>query len=81
MGPLFRNAELSTYHEALLFVRMRPQPREASFEATFAATRTPLSSGLQALWYYERAGLVKGVTPVSREAAPLHQSDAGTTNP
>ncbi|MEY9536373.1 S8 family peptidase [Sinorhizobium fredii] len=68
MGPLFRNAGLPTYHEAMLFVRMRPQPRQASFEATFAAARTPLSSGLQALCYYERAGLVKRVTPVSREA-------------
>ncbi|AWI61252.1 hypothetical protein [Sinorhizobium fredii] len=77
MGPLFRNAGLPTYHEAK-FVRMRPQPRQASFEATFAAARTPLSSGLQALCYYERAGLVKRVTPVSREAP---QSDAGTANP
>ncbi|ACP22368.1 hypothetical protein NGR_b09120 (plasmid) [Sinorhizobium fredii NGR234] len=68
MGPLFRNAGLPTYHEAMLFVRMKPQPRQASLEATFAAARTPLSSGLQALCYYERAGLVKRVTPVSREA-------------
>ncbi|ACP22364.1 putative protease (plasmid) [Sinorhizobium fredii NGR234] len=68
MGPLFRNAGLATYHAATLFVRMRPQPRQASFEATFAAARTPLSSGLQALCYYERAGLVKRVTPLSREA-------------
>ncbi|MFC0808531.1 S8 family serine peptidase [Ensifer sp. P24N7] len=68
MGPLFRNAGFPAYHEAMLFVRMRPQERQPTFEATFAAARSPLSSGLQALAYYERASLVKRVTPVSKEA-------------
>ncbi|AFL51400.1 subtilisin family serine protease [Sinorhizobium fredii] len=68
MGPLFRNAGLPTYHEAMLFVRMKPQPHQPNFEATFAAARTPLSSGLHALSFYERAGMVKRVTPLSRES-------------
>lgn len=68
MGPLFRNSGFPLYHEAMLFVRMRPQQRQESFEATFTAARSALSSGLQALAYYERAGLVKRVTPLSKEA-------------
>ncbi|PLU08829.1 hypothetical protein BMJ34_01115 [Sinorhizobium medicae] len=68
MGPLFRNSGFPLYHEAMLFVRMRPQQRQASFEATFTAARSPLSSGLQALAFYERAGLVKRITPLSEEA-------------
>ncbi|ASY59406.1 Cold-active alkaline serine protease (plasmid) [Sinorhizobium sp. CCBAU 05631] len=68
IGPLFRNAGLPAYHEAMLFVRMKPQPRQPSFEATFEAARASFGSGLQALSFYERAGLVKRVTPVSRES-------------
>lgn len=66
MGPLFKNAGLPAYHEAMLFVRMKPQQHQRSFEAALAVARAPQSAGLQALAFFERAGLVKRVTPVSR---------------
>ncbi|THK37001.1 protease [Ensifer sp. MPMI2T] len=68
MGPLFTNAGLPAYHEAMLFVRMKPQPHHRSLEAAVAASRPPLTAGLEALTFCERAGLVKRVTPVSRSS-------------
>lgn len=66
MGRLFRSAGLPAYHDAMLFVRMKPRQQHPTFEAALATARTPLTSGLQALAFFERAGLVKRVTPVSR---------------
>ncbi|MFK3967474.1 S8 family peptidase [Ensifer adhaerens] len=66
MGPLFKHSGLPVYHEAMLFVQMRPQPQHGSFESALAVARAPLSAGLQALAFFERAGMIKRVTPVSR---------------
>ncbi|WP_457581008.1 S8 family peptidase [Ensifer canadensis] len=68
MGPLFKHSGLPFYHEAMLFVQMRPQQPHRSFESALAVARAPLSAGLQALAFFERAGLIKRVTPVSKKS-------------
>jgi subtilisin family serine protease len=67
MGPLFRNSGLPMHHDGMLFVRMKPQePMAAPARIAAAAARVTTGGGLQALAFYERAGLVKRVTPVAR---------------
>ncbi len=68
MGPLFKHFGLPVYHDAMLFVQMKPQPQHRTFESALAVARAPLGAGLQALAFFERAGLVKRVTPVSKES-------------
>lgn len=70
MGPLFTLSEKSEYHDNLLLVKMQPvtQAPGAIFPATFAggvAASHVLTQGISALSFYERAGMVRKVTPIS----------------
>jgi subtilisin family serine protease len=71
MGPLFKSDELPTYHDGMLFVRMKPRAPAADLlqgaGVAAAAAFVPNGGGMQALAFYERAGLVKRVTPVARD--------------
>ena len=67
MGPLFKNAAAPAYHDGKLLVRMRPSESGLS-GAAFASRLGGLaaSAGMSALSYYERAGMIRRVTPVAR---------------
>jgi Subtilase family len=75
--PIFSTGQLPTYHEGMLIVKMRSS---ASIRATSAANfeeRSVLESpGISALSTFERAGLIKKVTPLAR--AEEERSGSGT---
>ena len=71
MGPLFQQGSSSDYHEGKLLVTMRassPAPDDRFSFAAAVAGPAP-TSGMAALSYFERAGLLREVTPISRRRA------------
>ena len=77
MGPLFGQGEKPQYHENLLLVRMRPIATAGPAVAAGALAATlptafglgitsapPLTLGMAAIGFYERAGLLRKVTPI-----------------
>jgi subtilisin family serine protease len=68
MQPLFSSNSIPEYHDGMLFVQMRPSFAGTAHGAALgmAAFGEPTSSGVAAMAFYERAGLVKRVVPVAR---------------
>jgi subtilisin family serine protease len=67
MDPLFSSQSIPEFHDGMLFVQMRASSAPlATASAALAAVSEPPSSGLAAMAFYERAGLVKRVVPVPR---------------
>lgn len=77
MKPIFSAEEIPAYHEKLLVVRLQPQaqPSLAAMGGARGAA-PPESPGLSALAMFERGGMIKRVTPVSRQAAQRAVSGA-----
>ncbi len=71
MKIIYPTEEIPAYHEKLLIVKMQPAARAsiASFSISGASIEAEGSPGLSALAMFERGGMIKRVTPVSREAA------------
>ena len=72
MGPLFSTGAIPAYHEGMLLVRM--QLTQTGAGITPAATlgmraAMPTTAGMAALSFYERAGMIRRVVPVSRPSA------------
>jgi subtilisin family serine protease len=68
MRPLFTTESAPAYHEGMLLVQAHPAPAAAAGAPGIAALAAggPANPGMAALAYYERAGMVKRVTPVTR---------------
>lgn len=67
--------DLPDYHENLLIVKMMPSAQSQLAAPRrgvrgVSADRPEPSAGISALEFYERGGMIKRVTPVSRTAAP-----------
>jgi hypothetical protein len=71
---IFGTEPLPSHHDGLLIVQMRPEVMRAGAAFALSATAAaPMTTGLSALSFYERAGLIKRVVPLSRgpeNAAP-----------
>lgn len=81
MGPLFTSADRPEYHDNMLLVRLQPigsAAVTASRDAAFGFTRG--SQGMSALSFYERAGLIRRVTPIESNRPGLqgHVVSGGT---
>jgi subtilisin family serine protease len=69
--------QLPEYHEDMLLVKMRPAAATFAATAAFASMGTlGASPGVSALAFYERAGLIKRVTPLRRPGGAAHASPA-----
>jgi hypothetical protein len=72
MQPVFSTVSLPEYHEGMLLVRTRPSTLGAGVGAAAGMSISTLgdqtSSGLAAMAFYERAGLVKRVVPIARQS-------------
>lgn len=66
MQPTFSSNSRQEYHEGMLLVQLRSQPPFAPMIAANLAAVASTSSGVSAMAFYERAGLIKRVTPVAR---------------
>ena len=69
MVPLFSTCELPEYHDGFLLVQMRPagalQPVAQMMGLHLSGHAGPFATpGMAALSFYERAGMVKRVTPI-----------------
>jgi subtilisin family serine protease len=70
MGPLFTTGTAEPYHDDMLLVRMKPAVGERPIGPAFAAfAERPVDPGMSALTYFERAGGVARVTPISRQGS------------
>jgi hypothetical protein len=72
MDATFRHAHRAAYHDDMLVVRTRrAAPPARAMSAAFSAGAAPPSAGdgLAALAYYERAGAIARVTPLTRRRA------------
>jgi hypothetical protein len=67
---VFSTESLPVHHEGLLVVQMRPEAMTSGAAMALSAMAGPLTAGLSALSFYERAGAVKRVVP-------LHKHDGG----
>jgi subtilisin family serine protease len=71
---VFSSESIPIHHEGLLIVKTRPEPRAGlgplSLQAVIASSSSDLTTGLSALAYYERAGMIKRVVPLRRDIQP-----------
>jgi subtilisin family serine protease len=79
---IFGAESLPSHHDGLLIVQMRPEVLSANEAVARSATAAaPTTAGLNALSYYERAGLIKRVVPLHRgpeRGAPAPQMEAAS---
>lgn len=75
MEPLFETSAIPEYHPGSLLVGMRVSPLATPMGSTFAAAAAePQTTGLAAMAFYERAGLIKRIVPVYRDASATDRS-------
>lgn len=76
------NGELPAYHERMLIVKMKPTIQPMASFASFGELPSSFRStpGISALATFERAGLIKRVTPLSRrvEEPPIEAGGRST---
>ncbi len=69
---VFTTEALPAYHEGLLVVRMRHAAVHPTVAMATSAAEAPPTSGLSAVSFFERAGLLKGVVPLrSRKSSAI----------
>jgi subtilisin family serine protease len=72
LQPVFRTESRAAYHEGMLVVRVRQTTPAAGLAvAAAAASFVPQTAGLAALSFYERAGMIKRIVPLSRAGAEV----------
>src|SRR3954447_9901438 len=71
MRPTFSSEAIPLYHEGMLLVRMQPLPTLSPAAVAAGTTRgVTTTSGMAVLAFFERAGMVRRVVPVT--PAPRH---------
>jgi subtilisin family serine protease len=70
MRPIFSTSAIPAYHEGMLLVDMQPTPAGGVGIAAAAGLgvrgAVPTTTGMAALSFYERAGLIRRLVPVTR---------------
>jgi hypothetical protein len=75
--PTFSSAQLPEYHEGMLVVKVRASSNlRSTFTATAASANVLETQGMSALSTFERAGLIKRITPIARSSQA--QTPAGS---
>lgn len=67
--PTFSSSQLPEYHEGMLVVKVRTSSNlRSTFTATAASASVLETQGMSALSTFERAGLIKRITPIARSS-------------
>lgn len=64
---VFSTESLPVYHDELLIVNMRAGPAGAAPMAFTAMAAAPTTTGLSAISFYERAGMISRIVPLRRD--------------
>ena len=77
--PIFSGQQLPEYHEGMLVVKVRSSSNIRSTFAATASVNVLETQGMSALSTFERAGLIKSITPIARSIqAQTPSISAGT---